>query len=152
MDITTLFQSPVFIWLALMCVFIIIEIITVGLTSIWFAGGALAALLSGLTGISVAGQVILFFTVSFLLLFLTRPFALKYIKPHNIKTNYEELIGKNVQVTTRIDNRNNTGTVLCNGLEWTARSTDDQVVFESGETANVAAIKGVKLFVTKNKI
>ena len=59
---------------------------------------------------------------------------------------------KNVQVTTRIDNRNNTGTVLCNGLEWTARSTDDQVVFESGETANVAAIKGVKLFVTKNKI
>ena len=140
------------IWLAVFVVLIVFEAVTTGLFTIWFAGGALAALLSGLTGISVAGQVVLFFTVSFLLLFLTRPFALKYIKPHNIKTNYEELIGKNVQVTTRIDNRNNTGTVLCNGLEWTARSTDDQVVFESGETANVAAIKGVKLFVTKNKI
>lgn len=144
-----IFLSPVFIWLALMILFIVVEIITVGLASIWFAGGALAALLAGIAGVSVLGQIVLFFAVSLLLLFYTRPFAAKYVKPHNIKTNYEEVIGKEVQVTARIDNRAGTGTAVCNGQEWTARSTDDDAAIEAGETAFVEEIKGVKLFVRK---
>lgn len=139
--------SPIFIWLALMIVCIVVEIITVGLTSIWFAGGAFAALLSALCGLSPVIQTIIFLAVSFVLLFFTRPFALKYVKPHNVKTNYEEVIGKDVLVSERIDNREGTGTAVFNGQEWTARSTDDRITIEAGTTAQVAEIKGVKLYV-----
>ncbi len=139
--------SPVFIWLVLMCIFIIVEIITVGLTSIWFAGGALAALLSAIVGMPQIVQIILFFAVSFIFIFFTRPFALKFVKPHNIKTNYEEIIGKEVQVTDRIDNRAGTGTAVCNGQEWTARSMEDDIIIEVGESVQVIDIRGVKLFV-----
>ncbi len=149
MNLTSLFHSPVFLWLGLMILFLIIEIITVGLTSIWFAGGSLAALVADLLGLPFLWQAILFFAVSFILLFLTRPFALKFVKPHNIKTNYEELIGKSVRVTGRIDNREECGTAVCNGQEWTARSVSDDIVIEAGETATVVAIKGVKLIVKK---
>ena len=69
------------------------------------------------------------------------------MKPHNVKTNYEDVIGREVQVTRRIDNRAQTGTAVCNGLEWTARSVDDGIVIEAGETAVAVEIKGVKLFV-----
>ena len=139
--------SPVFIWLVLMCIFIIVEIITVGLTSIWFAGGALAALLSAIVGMPQIVQIILFFAVSFIFIFFTRPFALKFVKPHNIKTNYEEIIGKEVQVTDRIDNRAGTGTAVCNGQEWTARSMEDDIIIEVGESVQVIDIRGVQLFV-----
>ncbi len=141
------FTSPVFIWLALMVVFIVVEIITVGLTSIWFAGGALAALLAALTGLGIVVQIVIFFGVSFVLLFYTRPFALKYVKPHNVKTNYEEIIGKEVLVTERIDNKEETGKAVFNGMEWTARSTEERSVMEAGEMAQVVEIKGVKLYV-----
>lgn len=146
-DIFTI--PPVFLWLALMVIFIVAEIVTVGLTSIWFAGGALVALLSGIVGMPFIGQGVLFFAVSFVLLFFTRPFALKYVKPHNIKTNYEEAIGKEVQVTSRIDNRAAVGTAVYNGQEWTARSTNDDVIIEAGESVYVEDIRGVKLYVRR---
>lgn len=139
--------SPIFIWLALMILCIVIEIVTVGLTSIWFAGGAFAALLSALCGLPPMMQVLLFLAVSFILLFFTRPFALKFVKPHNVKTNYEEIIGKDVLVCERVDNRAGTGTAVFNGQEWTARSTDDGIIIEAGATVQVAEIKGVKLYV-----
>lgn len=141
------FTSPVFIWLALMIVFIVVEIVTVGLTSIWFAGGALAALLCALTGLGLVIQIPVFFVVSFVMLFYTRPFALKYVKPHNVKTNYEEIIGKDVLVTERIDNKEGTGTAVFNGQEWTARSIRENTVFEAGIVVQVEEIKGVKLYV-----
>lgn len=142
-----LMLSPVFIWLALVIIFIIAEIITVGLTSIWFAGGALISLAAALAGLSPVVQIVLFFIVSFALLFFTRPFALKYVAPHNVRTNYEDIIGREVLVTGRIDNREGTGTAVFNGQEWSARSMDDQIVIEAGSTACVAEIKGVKLYV-----
>lgn len=141
------FLSPVFIWLALIILFIIVEMITVGLTSIWFAGGALAALLSALFGMPVFGQIVLFLAVSIVLVFFTRPFAVKFVNPHNIKTNYEDVIGKEVRVTETIDNHLNTGTALLGGQEWTARSVDHDVVFEKGQTVQVIEIKGVTLYV-----
>ena len=142
-----LMSSPVFMWLALMCIFIVVEIITVGLTSIWFAGGSLAALISALINVPMVFQFVLFFAVSSVLIFFTRPFALKYVKPHNVKTNYEEIIGKNVLVTERINNTENKGKAVYNGLEWTARSTEDHTIIEAGETVLVEEIKGVKLYV-----
>lgn len=139
--------TPVWIWLALMIVFIIAEMVTVGLVSIWFAGGAFAAMLLAAAGVSEILQVIAFFAVSVVLLLFTRPFVRKYVKPHMVKTNYEVLVGKEVRVTVRIDNRAGTGTAVCNGLEWSARSTDFDTVIEAGERAYVTEIKGVTLYV-----
>ncbi len=140
-------STPVFVWLAFMIVFLIAEMVTVGLVSIWFAGGAFAALVLAAAGSSEVLQVIAFFAVSVVLLLFTRPFVRKYVKPHMIKTNYEMMVGKEVRVTERIDNRAGTGTAVCNGMEWSVKSTDYDTVIEAGESAYVTEIKGVTLYV-----
>ena len=96
------------------------------------------------------GQIIVFAVVSFVLLYFTRPWALKYLKPHLVRTNYEEAVGKNVCVTEQINNVKGTGTAVMNGLEWTARSVDDDKIFEPGEIVTVKEIKGVTLYVTES--
>lgn len=123
----------IIVWLALIIFFVVLEIATVGLTSIWLAGGSLAGLICAAFGMGITGQIIVFAAVSFVLLYFTRPWALKYLKPHLVKTNYEEAVGKNVCVTEQIDNVRGTGTAVMNGLEWTARSVDDEKTFEPGD-------------------
>ena len=71
--------TPVFLWLAFMVIFLAAEIITVGLTSIWFAGGALVALIAAMAGISPVIQVVLFLAVSILLLIFSKPFSFNYV-------------------------------------------------------------------------
>lgn len=136
-------------WLVLTILCIVVEIATVGLASIWFAGGALVACLLDMAGIHVIIQVIVFLVVSLLLLIVTRPFADRFINKNRTKTNYEGIIGKVVRVTERIDNINETGTALVNGQEWTARSENDNIVLEQGDVAQVVNITGVKLIVKK---
>ena len=76
-------------WLVLLVVLLVIEIITVGLTTIWGAGGALAALILNILDVPFAGQVVAFFIVTILLLVFTRPFAMRFINTRRLKTNYE---------------------------------------------------------------
>lgn len=137
------------VWLAVMSVLIIIEIITVGLTTIWFAGGALVAMLIATLGGGTILQVVVFLVVSLVLLIFTRPFALKYINSTRIKTNYEGIIGKVVRITEDVDNINGTGCATVNGQEWTVRSVNDNNKIEAGKLAKVVNIKGVKLIVDK---
>lgn len=142
-------EREAFMWLGLLIVFLVVEIITVGLTSIWLAGGALAALLLNIAGLNLVWQVIAFFAVSFLLLFFTRPFAVKYINSHHEKTNYEGVIGKIVRVTQAVDNLAQTGTAVVGGEEWTARAEKDGDVLEPGTLAKVVSISGVKLILKR---
>lgn len=139
------------IWIILIIVFAVGEIITVGLTSIWFAGGALAALLVSALGANEIVQVIVFVAVSLLLLFFTRPWALKYLKPHLTRTNYEEALEQKVNVTETIDNTKGTGTAVLKGQEWTARAYEDGTVLEAGTIARVKEIRGVTLYVVPVK-
>ncbi len=134
-------------WLIIMVGLIIIEIVTVGLTTIWFAGGALAAIIVSSLGGNLAVQLIVFLVVSFALLFFTRPFVMKFINKSHIKTNYEGVIGKIVRVTEDINNIDGTGTAMVNGLEWTARASDDEKKIAAGTLAKVINISGVKLIV-----
>lgn len=136
-------------WLALTIVCILVEIGTVGLVSIWFAGGALVACFLDMANVHVIIQVIVFLVVSLLLLMLTRPLARRWLNTNRTKTNYEGIIGKVVRVTERIDNFGGTGAALVNGQEWTARSESDNISFEQGELAQVINISGVKLIVKK---
>lgn len=137
-------------WLILLAVLIVIEIATLGLTTIWFAGGALLGFFLSMLGVSTLIQIVVFFVISFLLLFSVRPFASRFINKNRIKTNYESLIGKEAKVTSTIDNFNEAGTVMVNGLEWTARSDQDQIILE-GTKVKIVNVQGVKLIVTDQK-
>lgn len=135
----------VLIWLGIMILLLIIEAITVGLTTIWFAAGALVALIALMLGAGITVQVLLFFAVSLILLFFTRPIAVRYINPQKIRTNYEDTIDKTVKITRCVNNKNSTGTAVLNGLEWTVRMQDDNIVLQEGALARVVAVEGVKL-------
>jgi len=128
---------------------LVIEILTLGLTTIWFAGGALAAFLVSLVSESIILQLAVFLVVSLVLLFFTRPIASRYLNSKRVKTNYESLIGQEVKVLERIDNFNNIGLVQINGLEWMARAVDEESIIEPGEKVIIREVSGVKVIVEK---
>lgn len=138
------------IWLAILVVMVIIEIITLGLTTIWFAGGALAAFLASMLGAGLPVQIALFFVVSLVLLLGTRPFAVKYFNKDRKKTNLESLIGAEAVVLEEINNLQAAGRVQVNGQEWSARSSDGQGI-KCGEIVRIEEIRGVKLIVRASK-
>ena len=139
-----------FIWLAIFVLFLIIEIATVTLVSVWFAGGALAAFIVNFAGCNNLWiQLAVFVAVSVVLLAVTRPFASRFINKNLVKTNTEEILGKRVKILERVDNINATGMTRYNGVEWTVRSSDDNVIIKEGEMATVLEVSGVKLIVEK---
>ncbi|NLL73048.1 MAG: NfeD family protein [Clostridiales bacterium] len=137
-------------WLILLAVLILIEFVTLGLTTIWFAGGSLVAFIVSLFYDNLFVEVILFLVVSLALLFFTRPIVKKYFNTTRVKTNYAAVIGKEAMVTTTINNINGTGIARVNGQEWTARSVNDTVI-EKGTKVIVEDISGVKLMVSIKK-
>ncbi len=134
------------IWLFIVVVMAIIEIITLGLTTIWFAGGALVAFVASLLGANLIVQIVLFIVVSVGLLALTRPLAVKFLNKDRESTNAESLIGKRAVVKQEIDNLNAQGMVSVNGQEWTARAYEEKIIPE-GATVEIMEISGVKLLV-----
>lgn len=134
-------------WLVFLVVLLVIELITVGLTTIWLAGGALVAFILAAMGVNLWVQIIVFLIVSFVLIYFTRPFALKYLKPRQTRTNSDELIGETIKVTERIDNRAAVGRALAKGMEWSARAVSDDLVIETDTLVKVLRIEGVKLIV-----
>ena len=133
-------------WLIFMAVCIVIEIITLGLTTIWFAIGALAAFFVAVFGGPLVAQIIVFLLVSLISLFFTRPVAARYFNGNRVKTNAESLVGEKARVIERIDNINATGRVTVNGQEWMARTVDGSIS-EEGTTVTIDSISGVKLIV-----
>ena len=139
------------LWIALMIVFVAVEIATVGLTAIWFAGGALVALLAQLLGLNIYWQIIFFIAASAILMTVTRPWALKYFKPRLVKTNYETVVGETVCLTEAVDNIRGTGTAVYKGQEWTARAYENGKTFEAGTIVAVKEIRGVTLYVVESE-
>lgn len=135
-------------WLLLLVILLICEIVTLGLTTIWFAGGALIAFIISLTGAGFWVQLISFLLISFAMLFFARPIISTYINKNLTKTNAEGLIGKKAKVLTEIDNNNCVGQALVDGQEWTARSADDDVI-PAGMMVEIVQIRGVKLIVRR---
>ena len=138
------------VWLIALVIFIIIEIITLGLATIWFACGSLVAFLASLFGANVAVQLVVFTIVSLASLLTVRPYVARKFNLQRTKTNCDVLINQEAKVTERIDNHNQTGAAYINGLEWTARSLDDQVI-EAGQIVRVVEVQGVKLMVKKSE-
>ena len=135
------------VWLIILILAIIVEVISLGLTSIWFAGGAIVAILATLLHANVPIQVALFVISSLLLLYFTRPLAVKYFNKDRIKTNVETLIGRQAVVISEIDNLQGIGQVTVGGQEWSARSVDERKQIPVGAVVEIIAINGVKLIV-----
>ena len=136
------------IWLALVLLFAGAEAISVGLTSIWFAAGALCALIAALLGGSLWVQIALFLVVSILCLLAVRPLARRHLNSKVEATNADRVIGEQAQVTEDIDNIRGKGAVVIRGVAWTARSEDGSPV-PAGALVRVLRIEGVKVFVER---
>ena len=135
-------------WILALIVFLIFEIITLGLTSIWFAGGALVAFIASLLGASLIVQIALFVVVSIVLVLVSRPLASKYFNKSRIKTNVDALVGKRGFVTKEINNLKGEGEVNFSGQIWSARSAEGEVIGVETEV-EIVSIEGVKAIVKK---
>ena len=134
------------VWAIAIVVFLVLEGMTAGLVTIWFALGALAALLAAVFGAPLWLQLVWFFVISIAALFLTRPLAKKYLNSKTQATNADMYVGKECMVLETIDNVAGTGAVKVAGKVWTARSADGEVIPE-GARATALRIEGVKLIV-----
>lgn len=135
------------LWIAVIVMFLVIEAATVGLTSIWFAVGGLAAMIAALFGAQMAAQFIWFLAVSIAALIITKPLARRWGATHQ-PTNADRILGMEGVVTETIDNIAGTGAVAMDGKVWTGRSDKDDVHFQPGDRVSALRIEGVKLIVT----
>ena len=139
------------VWLVLMVVFLAAEASTVSMVSLWFAAGALAALLTALAGGPAWLQTLLFLAVSAGLLLALRPLVKKYLSPKLTATNVDSVVGSTGLVTVAIDNVSAVGQVKLGAMEWTARSTSGQPI-PAGTLVKVDRIEGVKAFVSPAEV
>lgn len=133
-------------WLMIFAVFLVIEIITLGLTTIWFALGAIAAFLTAYIGFGMVVQIVVFLLVSIALFVITRPIAMRFFNKERERTNAESLIGQKAVVKEKIDTLRGEGRVEVNGMEWSAK-TDESETIEAGTIVLIKGIQGVKLIV-----
>lgn len=138
-------------WLALLVVFLILELSTVTMVSLWFAAGSLAALLVCILGGALWLQILFFLAVSGLFLALLRPLVRKYLTPKITATNIDSVIGSRGLVTAPIDNVAATGQVKLGAMVWTARSTSGESIAE-GTLVQVDRVEGVKVFVSPAEV
>lgn len=135
------------LWLILFVGFLLLEGSTVAMISLWFAVGALAAMIASFLDAQVWLQVVLFLAVSGAMLILLRPLSKKYFTPKLLRTNVDAMVGTVGRITAQVDNVNATGQVKLGAMEWTARSSDGQPI-PVGTLVKVDRIEGVKAFVT----
>lgn len=140
-------MNPIYVWLAALAVFVVIEIATMGLTTIWFAGGALVALVLAMLQVSFYVQIGAFLVISIVLLVSTRPLAMKFFNQERVKTNIDSIIGKKAIVLAEINNLKEEGKVSVNGMEWSARAYEEEKVIPAGAVVEVKEVRGVKLMV-----
>ena len=138
-------------WLMIFVVLLVVEIVTLGLTTVWFALGAIAAFLAAYVGVSVLVQIIVFLIVSVVLLIVTRPIVMKHFNQKRERTNAESLIGQKAIVIETIDSIHGAGRVEVNGMEWAAK-TDESGLIEKDTIVSIKGIQGVKLIVEKEEV
>ena len=137
---------PVY-WLIALVVFLVIEAATLGLAAIWFAGGALVALIAAMCGAGIVIQIVLFLVVSLVLLFFTRPLAVRFLNKDTLKTNVDRVVGMEGVVTEEISNLAGTGKVSLGGNIWTARTENEGGTIPVDAVVTVLRVEGVKLIV-----
>lgn len=138
-------------WVAIMVIFAIVEVATVNMVSLWFVGGAAAALVTQLLGGRTWLQVAVFLVVSIALLACLRPFTKKYVTPHKTATNADMAIGRQAYLTETVDNLRGTGALKLDGKEWSVRSATGDILPE-GTLVTIVKLEGVKLYVESARV
>lgn len=139
-------MEPV-VWLAAFVVLIVVEAITLGLTTIWMAFAALIAAAAAALGAPMWAQFVLFVVMSVVLFLFTRPIAMKYFNKNREKTNVESMIGRRAIVTEDIDNLHGSGQAAVDGMQWSARTASDEAKIAAGTEVEVLEVRGVRLIV-----
>lgn len=139
-------MEPLIFWGIVMGVLLIVEALTVGLVCIWFACGALVALIAAAMGTPIWLQAVLFLLVSGAALYAMRPLVRRYVNPNKVATNVDSNIGKTAVVIETIDNVRGTGRVMIGSVDWTARSADGSII-DKDALVRVLKIEGVKVCV-----
>ena len=143
------YVSPRWIWVALVIIFALIECVTLGLTTVWFALAALIMVFLSFLPIPVVYQILIFLAISAVFLIFTRPIALKKFKIGRVKTNVDSLVGKNALVTKKITEFDR-GEIKLNGQIWSAKTEDDSTL-EEGIKCEVVRIEGVQAIVKRSQ-
>ena len=143
-------MSQPLIWVIIAVIFAVIEAFTMGLTTIWFTVGGVAACIIALIGGPLILQIAVFLIVSVILLYFTRPLAEKRLKIGHEKNNIEQMIGKTAIVTETIKPYH-PGQAKLNGLVWTAVSAQEAEILEKNDLVRVIKVEGVKLVVESVK-
>ncbi len=140
-------------WLVAMVIFLVVEMATVSLVSVWFVGGSLAAFLVSFVAHEPWIEVLVFLGVSLVLLFLVRPMAAKFSvnKKDQIHSGAQALVGKRAVVTENIDNLHATGEVQINGQYWGAKTENDDITISKDKVVTVTSVEGVRLIVKELK-
>ena len=139
-------MTAVIWWLIAVIVFLVAEAATVALVSVWFAGGALLAMLAAALGAGLAVQIAVFTVSSCALLALMWPLAKKRQSSRHVRTNADRLIGREVLVTEQIENLKETGEIKVNGVLWTAVSVDGSLI-PAGSLVRIERLEGAKVYV-----
>lgn len=137
----------VILWASLAVILVIVEISTVQFVAIWFAVASLVSFVAALLGVPIYFSCVIFILVSIVALLATRPLVKKFLSKKAVPTNADVIIGLVGVVREKIDNLNSTGRILVNGLDWSARSEDDDVTFSPESRCVVVRIEGVKAIV-----
>ncbi|MCR4601252.1 MAG: NfeD family protein [Clostridia bacterium] len=148
MTVQEFLTSPAFYWILAACAFCILEAVTQGLTSIWFAGGAVVAATASLKVDSLIMQVLIFVLVSLVLLYFTRPIAKAKFATDITPMNVDALIGMTGMAESDVDGQV-PGTVRADNKVWTAVLAEGSPKIENGDLVTITAIDGVKLVVKK---
>ena len=135
------------LWLVLLILFLVAEGATAAVTTIWFAVGALVAMVAAMLGAQLWLQIVVFMVVSVASLMALRPLLKKYITPKKVRTNIDAVIGQQGIVLQRIDNLAGTGRVKLGGMEWSARSANGEII-AADAVIQVEKIEGVKVLVS----
>ena len=139
------------VWLAILIAMLVVEANTITLVSLWFAFGALAALIASLLGAEIWLQAVLFLGISAVLLACLRPLARKHLTPRITRTNVDSVVGAQGFVTADIDNVAAAGQVKLGAMYWSARSTSGAPIPE-GTLVRVDRIEGVKVYVSPAEV
>ena len=142
---------PSICWLAALIVLLLVEAATVALVSLWFALGALAALLTSFWVDNLWVQFGVFLAVSLVSLLMIRPLTRRFVTPRQVATNADRAVGQEGVVTQTIDNLKARGQVSVQGTVWTARAQDDTAI-PAGTQVKILRIEGVKLIVSPVRV
>lgn len=142
-----LIANPWIMWLAVGVLFLIVELLTTALVSIWFVPSAIITCLLSFVVDSRLIQIAIFVVLSAVFMVVCRKIYNKHIKkPVDDVDQNEKLLGKSATVTE--DTNGITGRILVGDVYWRAVSENGDII-QKGETVKIKGVNGTTLVINK---